>query len=70
VNKDLSLHPPSTLELGRPPRSRYPLVLMIIDSEACAMSAAELDSCQHIVSVAFTEHNNNNNNAKIYNAHM
>lgn len=49
VNKDLLLHPPSTLELGRPPRCRYPLVLLIVDSEACAMSAAELDSCQHIV---------------------
>lgn len=56
VNKDLLLHPPSTLELGRPPRNRYPLVLLIIDSEACAMSTAELDSCQHIVMVTALVH--------------
>jgi len=52
VNKELLLQHPSTMDLGRPPRSRYPLVVLIVDSDACSMSVAELASCQHIVSMA------------------
>jgi len=52
MNKGFFLEPPSSLDLGLPPRHRYPLLLLIIDSEACSASAEELHHCHHIVSFA------------------
>jgi hypothetical protein len=55
ANRLVSLRPP-LLDLGAPPRDRYPLLVLIVDSIACEMPDEEITDCHHIVCIMLLIH--------------
>jgi hypothetical protein len=55
-DETIDLKPPAAFALGAPPRDRYPLLLLIMDSIACEMTPEETIRCQRIVSMVLLVH--------------